>query len=95
MSKAKLKADVAFELFGILDAPYFCFHDADVRPEGKNFAESLANLNEIVDYFEEKMATCNTKLLWGGTANLFSNRRFMSGASTNPILMCSPIVQRP
>ena len=83
MDKAKLKADVAFELFDILDAPFFCFHDADVRPEGKNFAESLSNLNEIVDYFEEKMASSNTKLLWG-TANMFSNRRFMSGASTNP-----------
>ncbi len=83
MSKAKLKADVAFELFDLLGAPFFCFHDADVRPEGKNFAESLSNLNEIVDYFEEKMATSETKLLWG-TANMFSNRRFMSGASTNP-----------
>jgi len=83
MDRAKLKADVAFELFDILDAPFFCFHDADVRPEGNNFAESLSNLNEIVDYFEEKMATSRTKLLWG-TANMFSHRRFMSGASTNP-----------
>nr|WP_321458623.1 xylose isomerase [uncultured Cohaesibacter sp.] len=83
MSKAKLKADVAFELFDLLDAPFFCFHDADVRPEGKNFAESLSNLNAIVDYFEEKMATSSTKLLWG-TANMFGHRRFMSGASTNP-----------
>ncbi|WP_321449962.1 xylose isomerase [uncultured Cohaesibacter sp.] len=83
MSKAKLKADVAFELFDLLGAPYFCFHDVDVRPEGKNFAESLSNLNEIVDYFEEKMESSETKLLWG-TANMFSNRRFMSGASTNP-----------
>ena len=83
MDRAKLKADVAFELFDILDAPFFCFHDADVRPEGNTFAESLSNLNEIVDYFEEKMASSSTKLLWG-TANMFSNRRFMSGASTNP-----------
>ena len=83
MSKAKLKADVAFELFDLLSAPFFCFHDADVRPEGKNFAESLSNLNEIVDYFEEKMESSETKLLWG-TANMFSQRRFMSGASTNP-----------
>ena len=83
MDLAKLKADVAFELFDILDAPFFCFHDADVRPEGKNFAESLSNLNEIVDYFETKMESSSTKLLWG-TANMFSNRRFMSGASTNP-----------
>ena len=83
MSKAKLKADVAFELFDLLSAPFFCFHDADIRPEGKNFAESLSNLNEIVDYFEEKMESSETKLLWG-TANMFSQRRFMSGASTNP-----------
>ncbi len=83
MAKAKLKADVAFELFDLLGAPFFCFHDADVRPEGRNFAESLSNLNEIVDYFEEKMESSETKLLWG-TANMFSNRRFMSGASTNP-----------
>ena len=71
MAKAKLKADVAFELFDLLGAPFFCFHDADVRPEGKNFAETLSNLNEIVDYFEEKMASSETKLLWG-TANMFS-----------------------
>lgn len=83
MTKAKLKADVAFELFDILNVPYFCFHDADVRPEGGTFAESLSNLNEIVDYFEEKMARSKIKLLWG-TANMFSNRRFMSGAATNP-----------
>jgi xylose isomerase len=54
-----------------------------VRPEGKNFAENTRNLNEIVDYFAEKQAATGTKLLWG-TANLFSNRRFMSGAATNP-----------
>lgn len=83
LDQARLKADVAFELFDILDAPFFCFHDADVRPEGRNFAESLASLNAIVDYFEEKMASSSTRLLWG-TANMFSNRRFMSGASTNP-----------
>jgi xylose isomerase len=83
MDKAKLKADVAFELFQLLGAPYYCFHDADVRPEGQNFAENTKNLNEIVDYFAEKQAKTGVKLLWG-TANLFSNRRFMSGASTNP-----------
>lgn len=80
---AKLKADVAFEMFDILGAPFFCFHDADVRPEGKDFAENTRNLEEIVDYIGEKMQGSNTKLLWG-TANLFSHRRFMSGAATNP-----------
>lgn len=83
MQAAKLKADVAFEFFSLLGAPYYCFHDADVRPEGKNFTENTKNLNEIVDYFAEKQAATGVKLLWG-TANLFSNRRFMSGAATNP-----------
>lgn len=83
MAAAKLKADVAFEMFQILGVPYFCFHDADVRPEGANFAESTKNLEEIVDYFAEKMSATGVKLLWG-TANLFSNRRFMAGAATNP-----------
>lgn len=83
MTNAKLKADVAFEMFTALGVPYFCFHDADVRPEGQNFKENTANLNEIVDYFEQKMADTGLKLLWG-TANLFSHRRFMSGAATNP-----------
>ncbi len=83
MGRAKLKADVAFEMFDILGAPYFCWHDADVRPEGSNFAESLARLDEITDYFGEKMQASDTGLLWG-TANMFSHRRWMSGASTNP-----------
>ncbi|MGB5560650.1 MAG: xylose isomerase [Paracoccaceae bacterium] len=83
MRLAKLKADVAFEMFDILDAPFFCFHDADVRPEGASFAESRKNLEEIVDYFAQKMVGAKTKLLWG-TANMFSHRRWMSGAATNP-----------
>lgn len=83
MQKAKLKADVAFEMFSLLGAPYYCFHDADARPEGQTFAESTKNLNEIVDYLQKKQEETGVKLLWG-TANLFSNRRFMSGASTNP-----------
>jgi xylose isomerase len=83
IAHAKLKADVAFEMFDILGAPFFCFHDADVRPEGATFAESKRNLEEIVDYIGEKMTGSKTRLLWG-TANLFSHRRFMSGAATNP-----------
>ena len=83
IADAKLKADVAFDLFDILGAPYFCFHDADVRPEGASFAESKRNLEEIVDYIGDKMTGSKTRLLWG-TANLFSHRRFMSGAATNP-----------
>ena len=83
MALAKLKADVAFEMFDILGVPYFCFHDADMRPEGSNFAENTRNLEEMVEYFALKMETSQTRLLWG-TANLFSHRRFMAGAATNP-----------
>lgn len=83
MAHARLKADVAFEMFDILGVPYFCFHDADVRPEGASFAESLKNFEAIVDYFGDKMQSHRARLLWG-TANLFSHRRFMAGAATNP-----------
>ncbi|MEL6168247.1 MAG: xylose isomerase [Pseudomonadota bacterium] len=83
MADAKAKADAAFELFAILGQPYFCFHDLDVRPEGETFAESVSRLDEIADYFGEKMETVGTQLLWG-TANLFTHRRFMAGAATNP-----------
>ena len=83
MEHAKLKADVAFEMFQILGVPYYCFHDADVRPEGADFAENTRNLEEIVDYFAQKQSDTGVKLLWG-TANLFSQRKFMAGAATNP-----------
>ncbi|QDY68501.1 xylose isomerase [Qingshengfaniella alkalisoli] len=83
MDLAKLKADVAFEMFEILGNPFYCWHDADIRPEGDNFAESLKNFEAIIDYFAQKMESSKVKLLWG-TANMFSNRRWMSGASTNP-----------
>ncbi|MDB5530860.1 MAG: xylA [Devosia sp.] len=80
---AKIKADVAFELFDLLDIPFFCFHDADIAPEGETLAESNRNVRVIGDIFAKKMQSSRTKLLWG-TANLFSNRRYMSGAATNP-----------
>ncbi|WP_299881871.1 xylose isomerase [uncultured Sulfitobacter sp.] len=83
MEDARLKADVAFEMFQILGAPYFCFHDADIRPEGATFAESARRFSEITDLFAQKMEQTGTRLLWG-TANLFSHRRFMSGAASNP-----------
>ncbi|MBM1220825.1 xylose isomerase [Ponticoccus sp. SC2-23] len=83
MELAKLKADVAFEMFEILGVPFFCFHDADVRPEGRDFAENTDRLKEMTDYFAGKMEQTGVKLLWG-TANLFSHRRFMAGAATNP-----------
>src|SRR6056297_2052183 len=83
MGRAKMKADVAFEMFDILNAPFFCWHDADIRPEQGNFADNLATLEEITDYIGGKMEGARTKLLWG-TANMFSHRRYMSGAATNP-----------
>ncbi|MDI6028234.1 xylose isomerase [Corticibacterium sp. UT-5YL-CI-8] len=83
MDDARVKADVAFDLFSLLGVPYFCFHDADVRPEGKTFSESAQRLDVIAEYFEGKMKESGVKLLWG-TANLFSNRRYMAGAATNP-----------
>ncbi|MCF1708151.1 xylose isomerase [Tabrizicola sp. J26] len=83
MKTARIKADVAFEMFRILDVPFYCWHDADVRPETGNFADNLKTLNEITDYMLEKQVQTGVKLLWG-TANLFSHRRWMAGASTNP-----------
>ncbi|MDQ2065252.1 xylose isomerase [Xinfangfangia sp. CPCC 101601] len=83
MALARAKADAAFELFTILGAPFYCFHDADVRPEGATFAESLRNLEEITDYLGQKQEASGVKLLWG-TANMFSHRRWMAGAATNP-----------
>ncbi len=83
IAQAKLKADAAFELFDILGAPFYCFHDADIRPEGDTFAQSKRNLDEIVDYLAQKQDGSKTKLLWG-TANMFSHRRWMAGAATNP-----------
>ena len=83
MTAAKAKADAAFELFDILGVPFYCFHDADVRPEGATFADSKRNLDEIVEYFAEKQGKHKAKLLWG-TANMFSHKRWMSGAATNP-----------
>ena len=83
MDKAKLKADAAFEMFALLGNPFYCFHDADVRPEGSNFAENTRNLQEMVDYLGQKQEASGVELLWG-TANLFSNRRYMAGAATNP-----------
>ncbi|WP_323014034.1 xylose isomerase [Devosia sp.] len=83
MDGARLKADVAFEFFDLLDMPFFCFHDVDIAPEGATLAESNRNVRAIGDIFARKMETSRTKLLWG-TANLFSNRRYMAGAATNP-----------
>jgi xylose isomerase len=83
LQQAKVKADAAFELFRVVDAPFFCFHDADIAPAGDTLAETLKNFRTMVDYLEYKMHSYSTRLLWG-TANMFSHPRFMAGASTNP-----------
>ena len=83
MDHARLKADVAFELFTLLGVPFFSFHDRDIAPEGKTLQESNSNVRAIVEVFAQKMQETKVRLLWG-TANLFSNRRFIGGAATNP-----------
>lgn len=83
LAAAKAKADAAFALFDRLGVPFYCFHDADLRPEGASFAESKRNLAVMADYLAEKQSRHKAQLLWG-TANLFSHRRWMAGAATNP-----------
>ena len=83
MELARLKADAAFEFFSRLGVPYYCFHDRDVAPEGATPRESQDNFRRIVDVLAQKQQATGVKLLWG-TANLFSHRRFMSGAASNP-----------
>jgi xylose isomerase len=80
---AKDKADAAFEFMDKMGFDYFCFHDYDLVQEGPTFAESEKRLATIVDYIKEKKKASSKKLLWG-TANCFSNPRYMNGASTNP-----------
>lgn len=83
MAQALHKAEVAFELFQVLDVPFFTFHDRDIAPEGRTPAESNANVQRIAEVLERKMAQTGVRLLWG-TANLFSHPRYMAGAATNP-----------
>jgi xylose isomerase len=83
MAAALQKADAAFEFFSKLGAPFYCFHDRDVAPEGATPRESVNNLRQMVEVLARKQQDSGVQLLWG-TANLFSHRRFMSGAATNP-----------
>lgn len=80
---AKDKMDSAFEFITKLGAPYYCFHDVDLVSEGDSVAEYEKRLQTMVDYAKEKQAASGVKLLWG-TANVFSNPRYMNGAATNP-----------
>ena len=83
MQQAQQKAAIAFELFRLVKAPFFTFHDRDIAPEGATLRESNLKLRRIGEIFEKQMARSGVKLLWG-TANLFSHRRYMAGAATNP-----------
>ena len=83
MAHAKAKVDAGFEIMEKLGIEYFCFHDVDLVPESEDINETNKNLDEISDYILEKMQKTGIKCLWG-TANMFSNPRFMNGAgSTN------------
>jgi xylose isomerase len=83
MQAAKDKLDAAFEFITKIGAPFYCFHDRDLAPEGKDVEESEKNLREIVQLAKQKQAESGVKLLWG-TANVFGNKRYMNGAATNP-----------
>jgi len=82
VENAKNRVRVAFEFTEKLGAPYYAFHDRDVAPEGDTLAESNQNLDEVVKVMKEEQDRSGVKLLWG-TANLFSNPRYMHGASTS------------
>jgi xylose isomerase len=83
IERAKDKADAAFEFITKLGLPYYCFHDLDVVDHTNDVNENDRRLKAITEYLSEKQAETGVKLLWG-TANLFSNRRYMNGAATNP-----------
>ena len=83
MDQARQKVDTAFELFRLLRAPFFTFHDRDIAPEGATLRESNRNVRQVGEWIARKMDETGTRLLWD-TANLFSNRRYMAGAATNP-----------
>lgn len=83
VSVAKVRMDAAFEFFQKIQAPFWCFHDRDIAPEGRTLAESNKILDQIVAHAKALQKATGVKLLWG-TANLFSNPRYMCGASTNP-----------
>ena len=82
MQTARNKVDANFEFCTKVGAPFYCFHDTDVAPEGATLAESFANLDEIAALLKAGQERTGIKLLWG-TANCFSNPRFMHGAGTS------------
>ena len=83
MAAAVDRVDAAFEFFSKINVPYWCFHDIDLSPEGESILETEKRLHEMVGLAKERQNATGMKLLWG-TANVFSNPRYMNGASTNP-----------
>lgn len=83
VSRAKDKMDAAFEFMTKTGMPFYCFHDYDLIEEADNIPESEKRLHLMIDFAKEKQKASGVKLLWG-TANVFSNPRFMNGAATNP-----------
>jgi xylose isomerase len=83
VSNAKRRLDAAFEFFQKIESPFWCFHDRDIAPEGKSLKQSNKFLDEVVAHAKQLQQATGVKLLWG-TANLFSNPRYMAGAATNP-----------
>ncbi len=83
IERAKDKMDAAFEFLTKMNLPYYCFHDVDVVDYTNDINENDKRLQALVEYAKQKQAASGVKLLWG-TANLFSNRRYMNGAATNP-----------
>ncbi|MDI1321331.1 MAG: xylose isomerase [Algoriphagus sp.] len=83
IQRAKDKMDAAFEFITKIGAPYYCFHDIDLIDEGPSLADYEKRMQIITEYAKQKQAESGIKLLWG-TANVFSNPRYMNGASTNP-----------
>ncbi|HEU5054648.1 MAG TPA: xylose isomerase [Hanamia sp.] len=83
IKRAKDKMDAAFEFITKMGMPYYCFHDVDVVDYTDDIAENEKRLKAITAYAKQKQAETGVKLLWG-TANLFSNRKYMNGAATNP-----------
>ncbi|MET7000904.1 xylose isomerase [Chitinophaga defluvii] len=83
VQSGKDKMDAAFEFITKLGVPYYCFHDIDLIDEGASLREYESRMQQIVDYAKQKQAASGVKLLWG-TANVFSNPRYMNGAATNP-----------
>jgi xylose isomerase len=83
LAMAVERVDVAFEFLEKLGVGFYCFHDRDVAPDGSTLAESNKNLDVVADALEKHQQRTGIKLLWG-TANLFSNPRYVHGAATSP-----------